>query len=88
MTGVTDNGNLSTAKVYPVPASGNLVVEFEPGFNTLEISDAAGKTIFSYDAKGTIEKSISVPIHGWSQGIYFLMLKNQRTLVTQKITVE
>ncbi len=88
MTGLTEGGTVSAARVYPVPASGNLMVEYENGFTELELTNAEGKTVFSYKTKDGNEKSLSVPLLEINPGIYFLKLKTEGAMLIRKISVE
>ncbi len=66
--GITDD--LTGIKIYPVPANEILNVRSSTIINRLRISDISGKII--YQQKSVRGKSLSINIHSFEKGVYFL----------------
>ncbi len=75
-------------KVYPNPASAQLVVDFSTidGVQQIKINDLTGKLIYS-ENNIIAKQSTNLDVSEWSEGIYFVRVETTNTSIVRKIVV-
>jgi hypothetical protein len=89
-TGIVDLFLPGELKVYPVPASQVLHVDYrsEEADNLhLEIYDSNGRKIYGRQFNHAIEINETIDVTGIADGVYFLRLRSDEQLLTRKITI-
>ena len=72
-------------KLYPNPAQNNFTVDLiDNTKQQLQIFDLTGKQILQQ----TITSKTTVDVSSLDNGVYFVLLKNQTGISTQKIVVQ
>ena len=80
-TGIHDLALANSVKLYPNPASDKLMVEMESNFNTIEISNILGQTI--YRANITDNQTL-IDVAEFSTGMYYVKLQGNSGMVAKK----
>ena len=74
-------------KVFPNPSSEQLNILFaEPMTGNLSIVDLLGKTVFELSV--TKQKNIEINVSSFKMGIYFVLIKTNQELYSQKVIIE
>ena len=81
LEGIQDITLSDGVKLYPNPAIDNLTIEMESKFNTIEITNVLGQSI--YRANVT-DNQTSIDIVGYSTGMYYVKLQGDNGMVTKK----
>lgn len=72
-------------KVYPVPAKDYVTIELGNNHEaTIMIADMSGRMTY----RGTMQNKTSINTTGWAMGVYTLMVKSNKEVMTQKIVIE
>jgi hypothetical protein len=84
--------NIGYMNVYPNPATKAAVIKFyAPSNNSadLKITDLLGKTVLSqYIAYKEGDNELSIDVHNWAKGIYFIALPVDASYKNVKIIIE
>ncbi|MBT3748270.1 MAG: T9SS type A sorting domain-containing protein, partial [Bacteroidetes bacterium] len=91
-TSIFDLELASRVTVFPNPNNGHFEVKItdsKPGTLSLEVSDLAGRTIYSksYPA-GTINVSEAIDLTKYSNGLYNLTIRNGNAVYVTKLTIQ
>ncbi len=74
-------------KVYPNPANNMLYIDFLTSnftFYTLELTDSKGQIVFQKDQ---VIKNESIPLSTFPNGVYWMNLKSEDSVMTRKVVV-
>ena len=90
-TGIEENaGAIARVEAYPNPTNNELHVRMEGihGQTVLQLVDAQGKVVrtHSTELEGT-EGTWTFSVRDLSEGVYFLNVRNDSTVMTEKIVV-
>lgn len=82
-TAIIENNTLESIKIYPNPTENNLTINAgnSDSFITITLFDVYGKTILHKEFKG--EENVN--LQSFSEGVYFLELKQEGKKQTKKI---
>ena len=71
--------------VYPNPFSNELVLNLQSGIENrlIEIVDVNGKIVYKLALKNSLSDAVKINTSDFSDGIYFLLIKNQSGGVMQ-----
>jgi hypothetical protein len=86
LTGVLERNQTNSMRVFPNPASNQITIEFASPANTiLEITNIFGQTMYAETIKGISGKqSKNIDLSAFSEGVYFVRLKNEKECVSAK----
>lgn len=90
ITGVTEGRGMLSMRLYPNPASGELIIESgQIGFyNSVEIVNIDGKIVHSLIFTDIINLSVNIDISSLSTGTYFCRLRSQTGSITRPFIVQ
>ncbi len=74
-------------EVYPNPTHGQLTIDFQPAKAEIELYTVLGEKVYSTSISG-ISATNKVDLSFLSNGLYFLILKNENTIVNRKIQIQ
>jgi endoglucanase len=72
-----------TTIIAPNPTGGILIIENLDQINTLEMTDASGRTFLEKNVKG--QKSVELDLSNKTEGMYFLKLKSDKKEFVRKV---
>ena len=83
------SGELSSVRVWPIPASGSINISLPDSPQQIEISitSLTGKTMFKTTLNESNIKTLTIPLTNIVSGIYFITLVNNKSTITKKIIV-
>jgi hypothetical protein len=91
---IVDNVNLpfididNSINIYPNPAGDNIFIEFKKHDSyTVTLTDIAGKELHK-NSNITNVSVYRIPISNYSQGIYFVIIRNENKIITKKVIKE
>ena len=76
---------LANVKLYPNPATDKLTVEMENKFNTLEVTNTLGQTLYR---AAVTDNQMQIDVSGYSAGMYYVKLQGDNGMVTKKFVKE
>ena len=88
-TNIEDLELANLIKIYPNPAKDFITIdlsEFAGDVNSFAIISAQGQQLASFTVADN-EKNIQFPLHGFSNGIYFIQLHSTKGILTRKIVM-
>jgi hypothetical protein len=86
-----DDVSLPDMKIFPNPAKDCLYIssQFNKGKSlTISIYDFAGRKIYDQFVPKILTPEISIPVYGFSSGIYLVTLESNRTIYSQKFVIQ
>ena len=70
--------------VFPNPAIGQATVKFE-GKGNITITNMLGQTVYHVE---NIENEIQIPLNNMNTGVYFVIVRSENSMATQKLIVK
>ena len=86
--GVEENENIQNINIYPSPTSGKVNINFSiinPCDVTVSVHNIIGAEIYSFNKNKASTVNSDIDISSQSSGIYFVKIKTENQVVTQKI---
>ncbi len=93
-TSVEDITNNIGTNLYPLPANDNLTLEFfseNVGFGTLSVVNLNGNKLFTkseYTKYGKNDIDLNIQDISLNQGVYFLIFRNEFSIIKKKFIVQ
>jgi hypothetical protein len=82
--GLVENDDDDRLMVYPNPAKDQLFIEMPENFIELQLLDMTGRVV--YESMISAHK-ITIPVIGFSQGIYLLKALTEEGMITRKVLI-
>lgn len=79
-------GSKGVFEVYPNPTTGKVNISWDKKFNSLQVFNYQGQSVFSKEYPSEIEKTDAE--FDFGSGIYFIVLRNNNLSTTKKLIVE
>jgi hypothetical protein len=84
-TGVNDSQQATNeVKIYPNPASDQIILEFEGQNTIIEVKNSLGQTIYIENTEITGKQVKAIDISSFSNGIYLLSLQMEHRIISRK----
>ncbi len=75
--------------IYPQPVTNLLIIEYEAFVNAetivADIYNISGSKIFTYTVEGPSNNKVEIDFSEWNKGVYFIRLKVNNRLFTEKV---
>jgi len=82
---------INSLNVYPNPSDGKITINVDLNKRqngTVEITDVLGRKVFEYKFSEQIAASIEADLSAHAKGVYFVKLKTEDNILTQRIIVQ
>jgi hypothetical protein len=77
--------------VYPNPNDGQLEVTFDlpqPQSVHLRLVNTLGQEVKAFDYKAVSFETMSIDLHSYPKGVYFLQMETHQGMITRKVVLQ
>jgi len=85
--GIFENNATDKLKLYPNPASGLVYLETDPDYQSIEIFDPSGRSVFKRNLSGQKENVETLDLNGFLQGVYLVRVYSTGAVCTEKLVI-
>ncbi len=90
LIGLEENGAVTSAKIFPNPATNNVKVRFDldqAQKATVSVVNMIGQTVLAQSVEAEVSNTVSMDISALNTGVYFVEIKAGNSTITEKLVI-